>query len=262
MNHYTYLHTRNDTGAVFYIGKGSGSRAHAEGRNEHWNRVVAKYGYTVHILAKWETEKEAFEHEKFLILCFKDLGAPLTNMTDGGDGGNTTGGRAWVHNGIYRLMVKPEEAEDLISRGWVYGSGVIGRKDIGSLYRGIPKSDEAKAKISKTLTGRKLPEAHIAAISKAQTGSKRSEEAKANISKSLIGEERSEQHCRNLSKGKLGKVVVNNGDVEKRILPEELQAYMLEGWARGLLKVTCPVCNKVGGRSHMTRFHFDNCERS
>ena len=32
------------------------------------------------------TEQEAFEHEKFLILCFKDMGTSLCNQTDGGEG--------------------------------------------------------------------------------------------------------------------------------------------------------------------------------
>jgi group I intron endonuclease len=40
----------------------------------------------VEILAKWPTENEAFEHEKFLISCFRDMGFKLVNLSDGGDG--------------------------------------------------------------------------------------------------------------------------------------------------------------------------------
>ena len=83
---YTYFHTRNDTKAVFYVGKGRGSRAHDFNRNTHWLRTVKKHGRTVHFAMTGLSESEAFEHEKFLILCFKDLNAPLTNMTDGGEG--------------------------------------------------------------------------------------------------------------------------------------------------------------------------------
>lgn len=86
--YYTYFHTRNDTAKVFYVGKGKikHKRAYDMGRNPHWNAIVAKHGHTVHIAAHWETEEEAFEHEKFLILCFKDMGIALTNYTLGGDG--------------------------------------------------------------------------------------------------------------------------------------------------------------------------------
>ena len=83
----TYAHHRMDTGQIFYIGKGSIRRAHEQrGHNRYWNAVVAKHGYKVSVLAKWETDKEAFDHEKFLIACFKDLGHPLTNATNGGEG--------------------------------------------------------------------------------------------------------------------------------------------------------------------------------
>ena len=83
----TYAHLRKDTGQVFYIGKGSFRRAHEQrGHNRYWNAVVEKHGYFVEVLAKWKTDQEAFEHEKFLISCFRDLGHPLTNATDGGEG--------------------------------------------------------------------------------------------------------------------------------------------------------------------------------
>lgn len=58
-----------------------------QGRNKYWNKIVAKYGKpTVQILADWKTEAEAFDHEKFLIACFRDMGYELANLTDGGDG--------------------------------------------------------------------------------------------------------------------------------------------------------------------------------
>jgi len=84
---YTYTHTRNDTDAVFYVGKGMGKRCHSTGnRNRHWHNIVKKHGYSVHLAMTYLTEAEALDHEKFLILCFKDLNIPLCNMTDGGDG--------------------------------------------------------------------------------------------------------------------------------------------------------------------------------
>lgn len=83
----TYSHHKPD-GTLFYIGKGSIKRAHAkDNRNPHWKNIVAKHGaHKVEILANWETEADALEHEKFLIGCFRDLGFSLANITDGGDG--------------------------------------------------------------------------------------------------------------------------------------------------------------------------------
>lgn len=56
-----YIHTRNDTGAVFYVGKGKERRAHTHyGRSQHWKRIVAKHGRTVHIVAYFANEADAF----------------------------------------------------------------------------------------------------------------------------------------------------------------------------------------------------------
>lgn len=85
---YTYAHY-TPQGRIFYIGKGTDpSRAYRfKNRNAHWNSVVAKHGKPkVEVLATWNTEKEAFEHEVLLIACFKDMGIKLCNMTDGGEG--------------------------------------------------------------------------------------------------------------------------------------------------------------------------------
>lgn len=84
---YTYAHYRPD-GTVFYIGKGSNTRAYSnKGRNVRWNRIVKKEKhFNVEVLASWATEKEAFVHEMFLISTFKNMGFDLVNATDGGEG--------------------------------------------------------------------------------------------------------------------------------------------------------------------------------
>ena len=98
---YTYFHTRNDTGLVFYVGKGCGNRLHSfDKRNARWRSTVKKHGYHAHVAAIWPTEQEAFEHEKFLIKCFKDLKHPITNMTDGGEG--TSG---WIPNEVNKANI-------------------------------------------------------------------------------------------------------------------------------------------------------------
>lgn len=57
------------------------------GRNNYWTKIAKKYGKPrVQIIADWNTEQEAFEHEIVLIKCFRDMGYQLANLTDGGDG--------------------------------------------------------------------------------------------------------------------------------------------------------------------------------
>jgi len=84
--YYTYGHYKADSKELFYIGKGKGNRAHErDSRSDFWRNIVNKHNYIVEIFADWPTEKEAFEHEKFLIQCFREL-TVLCNLTNGGDG--------------------------------------------------------------------------------------------------------------------------------------------------------------------------------
>lgn len=84
---YTYAHYKPQ-GGLFYIGKGKPRRAYSmDRRNSHWQNVVNKYGRPhVELLASWDTEEEALDHERLLISCFRDMGVELTNKSDGGEG--------------------------------------------------------------------------------------------------------------------------------------------------------------------------------
>ena len=87
MIHTTYAHYKPD-GTMFYVGKGSISRAYSKaGRNVVWKRTVEKHGgFSVEILGRWKTEQEAFDHEIFLIDTIKKMGLPLVNIAEGGLG--------------------------------------------------------------------------------------------------------------------------------------------------------------------------------
>jgi len=83
---YTYAHINPTTNKIFYIGKGKKSRYLATAkRNPHWTNIVKKHGFKAEILAYWQNEKDALDHEKLLISCFKDMGYTLANKTDGGE---------------------------------------------------------------------------------------------------------------------------------------------------------------------------------
>ena len=87
MKFCTYAHY-TPAGSLFYIGKGSEFRSTTKkNRNKKWHEVVHKAGgFKAVILAKWNLEKEALDHEKFLIDTFRAMGHGIVNITSGGQG--------------------------------------------------------------------------------------------------------------------------------------------------------------------------------
>ena len=107
--YYTYGHYKADSKQLFYIGKGKGRRAHEkDSRSDYWRNIVNKYGYTVEIFAEWESEQDAFIHEKFLIECFQDL-TDLCNLTDGGDG---CSGYVWTEEQKAKLKLRTKMKQE------------------------------------------------------------------------------------------------------------------------------------------------------
>jgi group I intron endonuclease len=152
------MHIRKDSNQPFYIGKGSGNRAYwAHGRNKHWSHIAKKHGFDVAILANWASEKDAFEHEKFLIWCFKDMGASLVNLTDGGDG---PAGQKFTAEQKEKMSVVHKE---LYANGYQSPKGMLGKKHSEETKqkmkethanRDCSMSDEAKKKISESSKGK------------------------------------------------------------------------------------------------------------
>lgn len=161
MRHYTYAHYRNDTGKVFYVGKGVGDRAWSTtGRSEHWRRIASKHGYSVEILSRWSTEQEALQHEVFLIACLRALAEPLCNATAGGEGAN----------------------------GLRHTAETKAR--IAAAQKGRAKSAEARAKLSAARTGMKFSDEHrknMAAVRLGKPGRPHTAEARAKIAAAKLG---------------------------------------------------------------------------
>lgn len=144
---YTYVHTRNDTNKIFYIGKGNGKRAFSGyGRNNYWGKVANKHGFTATIVAEWKTEREALDHEIFLISCFKDMNYELVNMTDGGENPPSKKGLTGEKSHMFgrKLSNKTKEKMRIAHTG--EGNGFFGRKH----------NEETLKKISATSLGRCL----------------------------------------------------------------------------------------------------------
>ena len=161
---YTYAHINKETNKVFYIGKGSKNRYKSiNKRSSHWNAIVNKYGFNSEILSYWRTEKEAFDHEKLLISCFKDMGYVLANKTDGGEG---TASHKIKESALKRpKRILSEEHKAKISTS---GKGRIFSEDsknkisiaLKGNTNGLGKkcSDEKKKKISNATKGRIMSE--------------------------------------------------------------------------------------------------------
>ena len=150
--YYTYGHYKADSKELFYIGKGKNNRAYEkDSRSDYWRNIVNKYDYTVEIFAEWESEKDAFIHERFLIDCFRDL-TNLCNLTDGGDG---CSGYIWTDEQKAKLKLRIHPNIGKKTPDHV-------RKQIGLSQLGVvrgPHSKEHSQKIGQALKGKpKTPE--------------------------------------------------------------------------------------------------------
>ena len=151
---YTYVHVRNDTSEIFYVGKGTAKRAYSRyERNNLWHKIVKKHGYTVQIVSCWETEQEAFEHEKNLIKSYRESGVNLANFTDGGDGvsgyRHTKEAREKAAKKTKELWLNPEWKSKMIAARMAQFTPEV-RKKISESHKKV-WSEEFKAKHSDIL---------------------------------------------------------------------------------------------------------------
>jgi len=162
---YVYVHKRLDNGQPFYVGKGSGNRATSKKyRNPYWQNIVAKAGYQSVIIQSGLTHCQSFNAEKFVIAALRTR-YPLANLTNGGDGGN-------------------------------------GLKGADHPLYGKTRSDETRAKISKSLQG-------VSAGGKAKKGIKLTDAHKKSISNGLKGKPKSQEHIKNASEAFKKSVALN-----------------------------------------------------
>ena len=67
---YVYVHICEDSGEVFYVGKGKGQRAWSKNREPYWHNFVESIGrkYKVKIVAEGLSESEALRQEEALLI--------------------------------------------------------------------------------------------------------------------------------------------------------------------------------------------------
>lgn len=201
---YTYAHYKADTKEIFYIGKGSGKRAHdSSQRSRFWKSIVEKHGFSVEILSRWNLEGDALDHEMFLIRCFRDLGAKLCNLTDGGEGvSGYKMDRETIDRRARSIRIAMQNPESQRKKS----------ESLSRALKGKKFSDERKKRLSEAKKGKPLSESHRKSlIGKVITDSHRKSLSDANkrpgireirsaaISKTMKGMVKTEEHRRNLS---------------------------------------------------------------
>jgi hypothetical protein len=229
---YTYEHIRNDTGVVFYVGKGRGRRIDARyDRNIHWKRIVAKAGgFSTRFVVNSVDEELAFLVEMERIDQLRRTDVVLCNMTNGGEGSS-----GFFPNEETRRKLSEKRSGSLNP---LFGKprSESTKEKIRLAKIGKTLSEESKAKISAAIKGRK--ESLETRIKKSialsgRVGSKLSDETKLKISKALKGKPKSKLMRNKLSKTRKG---------------------------LKLLTIECPYCEKQGSVLNMRRWHFENCK--
>jgi hypothetical protein len=175
---YVYEHWRPDRDEPFYVGKGKGGRANVMSRrNPHHTAIQKKLhskgmSVEVRIVASSLTEEDAFRIEMERIAMWNSLGMDLANQTLGGEG---VAGLLFSEEHRRKLgdasrgKKRPPKSEQQrrkhseFMKGNKFHLGKIHsvktkeilserKKGKPSPNKGVPKSEETKRKISKSLS--------------------------------------------------------------------------------------------------------------
>jgi group I intron endonuclease len=245
------------------------------GSHTKFHKAIRKYGeenFISEILCNnIETIEEAKKLEKEFIIKFNTFGriSDGYNMTPGGDGVQLFG----EDNGMYGKNHTPESIQKMKDNNKpMFGSdnawhksnrteeelkeraqNVAESRKLNGTYSleyngmyGKNHTCESKQKMKDTIEenggrsgennsfyGKKHTEKTKSLISQANSGRIKTPEEIEKARASNTGKKRTKETCSNISKALSGK-------------PQK--------------KVECPYCNKVGGSSNMTRYHFNNCK--
>lgn len=218
---YVYEHLRADSGAVFYVGKGTGKRCHIKGkahRSPFWQRVTEKAGgFRIRIVADGLPEDLAFLVEIERIAQLRAMGVRLCNLTNGGDGVS-----GWVRT--------PE---------W--------KEKVGKAHRGKVVSQETRDKISKSLqtSGYRHSEDTRRRMSASRMGHTN------NLGRKQPEAERLKRA--NSLKGNKSRSGQTRSERERALTSEAMRG-------RPQSIIICPHCGKAGGNA-MRRWHFEACPK-
>ena len=125
------------------------------------------------------------------------------------------------------------------------------RTDGGDGICGYKHSPEAIKKMSEAHKGKKISENTRKKISESKKGKKLSENTRKKMSELRKGKNLSEEHKRKVSAALSGR---NLSEEHKRKMSAAQKGYKQK-------IVTCPHCQKTGGKNVMMRWHYDNCKQ-
>ena len=205
MINYGYIYkTTNLINNKVYIGRCQGAFTQKYlGSGFHLCRAVNKYGkhnFCVEIITYTNTNTELDEQEKKFIKEYRKLLGKenIYNITDGGEGGNTFGGKHHSKETILKISIankgkkRTEEQKRHIS--------VAQKAKVRH-----PHSEETKRKIGIGNKGKKYSNETRMKISIARTGTKQSTESNKKRSIALTGRIFSEEHKRKIALSRIGK---------------------------------------------------------
>lgn len=154
-----YTHVRLDTNEVFYVGiSTNNTRPHNKSqRNKLWKGIVSRTKYIVNILYENLSWEEACQKEIDLIKKYgridKNTGT-LCNLTDGGEGTLNHNHKQETKYKIglaWKGRKRGPQSED-------HKLNMLKTKKINNSFRGapkgVPKSEETKIKIRKSLSNK------------------------------------------------------------------------------------------------------------
>lgn len=196
---YVYEHWRQDTGEVFYVGKGHGNRAWSLSKRKlHHRNIVAKLrrlGFEPHIVlfASGLSEPDALRIECERIAFWRERGVRLVNLTDGGEGVcgyvPSVETRLKLAQGAKNRIGYKHSEETKRKIGVANAVALKGRKnpEHGEKLRGRKQSPETITKRMVNMIGRVVSKETKAKIAYAHTGQKRSESARENMRLAHLG---------------------------------------------------------------------------
>jgi hypothetical protein len=221
---YVYEHVRNDTNAIFYVGKGKNKRAYDTiARNKYWQRIYAKTegNITIRFIAENIDEELSLLVEIERIDQLKRLDISLSNCTEGGEG----------LSGYYHT----EETKQKMSAS---------AKDRVNPMQGRMHTDDTRQKISASTKGRSnsfkgkkhsdQSRQNMSAGCKGKNGGFHSEEHKRKFRAATEGKPRSQETKNKISLAKTGKkskyMWITDGTHSQQVLKDQP---IQPGWRKG-----------------------------